>query len=99
MLQHNPEDLDYFARHSTLLERAAAAVACRDHWTPYLETPSRSIYGEDVAKRGEAAFHRRLGPPSDLPGHPGQTVVGRFVTLQSCRPVPVPAPVAIEESA
>jgi acyl-CoA reductase-like NAD-dependent aldehyde dehydrogenase len=75
MLQQNPEDLDYFARHSTLLEHAAAAVVCRDHWNPYPESPSKSLYGEDAAKNGEAAFHRRLGTPFDLPGHPGQTWV------------------------
>ncbi|MFC9842707.1 phenylacetic acid degradation protein PaaN [Streptomyces sp. NPDC060223] len=73
MLQQSPEDLDCFARHSALLDQAAAAVLSRDHWSPYPESPSKSLYGEDAAKNGEAAFHRQLGTPFDLPGHPGQT--------------------------
>jgi phenylacetic acid degradation protein paaN len=75
MLQKNPENLDYFARHRTLLEDAAAAAARRDHWSAYPESPSKSLYGDDAAKDGEAAFQRQLGIPFDLPGHPGHAWV------------------------
>jgi phenylacetic acid degradation protein paaN len=69
-----PEHSDFFARHRTLLEQAVEATASRDHWTPYSESPSKSVYGEDAAKNGEAAFRGRLGGHFELPGHPGSGV-------------------------
>ncbi|MGW3977375.1 hypothetical protein ACWEMN_12565, partial [Streptomyces mirabilis] len=70
MPQNLPERPHFFARHRALLEQAVAATASRGHWTPYPESPSRSVYGEDAAKAGEAAFHERLGGHFELPGHP-----------------------------
>ncbi|PBC94108.1 phenylacetic acid degradation protein paaN [Streptomyces sp. Ag82_O1-15] len=70
MPQNLPERPDFFARHRALLEQAVAATASRGHWTPYPESPSKSVYGEDAAKAGEAAFHERLGGHFELPGHP-----------------------------
>ncbi|MER7841637.1 phenylacetic acid degradation protein PaaN [Streptomyces sp. NPDC096040] len=67
-----PEGPDCFARHRTLIERAADAVTSRDHWSPYPESPSKSVYGEYAAKDGEAAFQGHLNEPFDLPGHPGE---------------------------
>ncbi|MEU1198050.1 phenylacetic acid degradation protein PaaN [Streptomyces sp. NPDC005813] len=63
---------DLFARHRTLLEQAVAATKSREHWTPYPESPSKSVYGEDAAKLGEAVFREQIGRPFDLPGHPGE---------------------------
>ncbi|WP_326792781.1 phenylacetic acid degradation protein PaaN [Streptomyces sp. NBC_00841] len=63
---------DFFARHRTLLEQAVAATESREHWTPYPESPSKSVYGEDAAGLGEAAFREQIGRPFDLPGHPGE---------------------------
>ncbi|MER6976774.1 phenylacetic acid degradation protein PaaN, partial [Streptomyces carpinensis] len=63
---------DLFARHRTLLEQAVAATESRKHWTPYPESPSKSVYGEDAAYLGEAAFREQIGRPFDLPGHPAE---------------------------
>lgn len=60
MPQTSSELPDFFARHRALLEQAVTATATRDHWTPYPESPSKSVYGEDAAKIGEAAFEERL---------------------------------------
>ncbi|WP_371643177.1 phenylacetic acid degradation protein PaaN [Streptomyces mirabilis] len=70
MPQNLPERPHFFARHRALLEQAVTATASRGHWTPYPESPSRSVYGEDAAKAGEAAFHERLDGHFELPGHP-----------------------------
>ena len=75
MPQNLPDRPDFFARHRALLERAVAATAGRDHWTPYPESPSKSVYGEDAAKSGEAAFRESLGGHFELPGHPGHGAV------------------------
>ncbi|WP_055711991.1 phenylacetic acid degradation protein PaaN [Streptomyces torulosus] len=66
------EVTDFFARHRTLLERAVTATESREHWTPYPESPSKAVYGEDAPKLGEAAFREQIGRPFDLPGHPGE---------------------------
>ncbi|MDV7217609.1 phenylacetic acid degradation protein PaaN, partial [Streptomyces prunicolor] len=71
MLQTSSELPDFFSRHRALLEQAVAATATRDHWTPYPESPSKSVYGEDAAKNGEAAFQEQLGGHFELAEHPG----------------------------
>ncbi|MFE5211586.1 phenylacetic acid degradation protein PaaN [Streptomyces sp. NPDC056600] len=63
---------DFFARHRTLLEKAVSAAVSREHWTPYPESPSKSVYGEDAAPLGEASFKEQIGRPFDLPGHPAE---------------------------
>ncbi|MFJ8272254.1 phenylacetic acid degradation protein PaaN [Streptomyces sp. NPDC094154] len=70
-----PEPVDFFARHRELLETAVAATESRDHWTPYPESPSKSVYGEEAPKLGEAAFRDQMGKPFELPGHPGEGTV------------------------
>ncbi|MEU1520069.1 phenylacetic acid degradation protein PaaN [Streptomyces sp. NPDC005811] len=65
-----PKGPDFFVRHRMLLEQAEAATEHRDHWTPYPESPSKSLYGEDAAERGEAAFRSRINARFELPGHP-----------------------------
>ncbi|WP_328476230.1 phenylacetic acid degradation protein PaaN [Streptomyces sp. NBC_00377] len=75
MPDQTPEPPDFFAWHRPLLDRAVAATADRGHWTPYPESPSTKVYGEDSPKRGEAAFRDQLGAPFDLPGHPGEGAV------------------------
>ncbi|GAB2902049.1 phenylacetic acid degradation protein PaaN [Streptomyces mayteni] len=75
MPQLSPQGPDFLARHRALLERAVAAAERREHWTPYPESPSKSVYGEDAAKLGETAFHEQVGRPFELPGHPGESRV------------------------
>ncbi|WP_283138908.1 phenylacetic acid degradation protein PaaN [Rhizohabitans arisaemae] len=62
---------DFFTRHQELLDRAVEATRSRDHWSPYPESPSKSVYGEDAPERGEQAFKAQLGNPFTLEGHPG----------------------------
>lgn len=75
MPMNPPDRPDFFARHRALLEQAVAATAARGHWSPYPEAPSRSVYGEDAAEQGEAAFAARRDNRFELPGHPGRGVV------------------------
>ncbi|MCW7944307.1 aldehyde dehydrogenase [Streptomyces hygroscopicus] len=75
MPHKSPDGSDAFARHRTLLEQAVAAAGSREHWTPYPESPSKTMYGEDAAKLGEAAFRDQVGRPFELPGHPGEAYV------------------------
>lgn len=49
--------VDFYSRHRELLERALAAIDAREFWTPYPESPSKSVYGENAAADGEAAFN------------------------------------------
>ncbi|MQY33815.1 N-succinylglutamate 5-semialdehyde dehydrogenase [Streptomyces sp. RB17] len=72
MPNESPAAHDFFTRHRELLQRAVSATESREHWTPYPESPSKSVYGEDAAKLGEAAFREQIGRPFDLPGHPGE---------------------------
>ncbi|WP_406293399.1 phenylacetic acid degradation protein PaaN [Embleya sp. NBC_00888] len=61
---------DYFARHRELLDRAVITTANREYWSPYPESPSTSVYGEEAPKQGEAAFREQLGKDFVLEGHP-----------------------------
>jgi phenylacetic acid degradation protein paaN len=64
----NPADL--YERHRELLERALAAIGSREYWSPFPESPSKSVYGESAAPDGEAAFRALLGQPFpiEVPG-------------------------------
>ncbi|MGP4115094.1 phenylacetic acid degradation protein PaaN [Streptomyces sp. 4N509B] len=66
---------DFFAEHQELLRRATTAIEERGHFSPYVEMPSTSAYGEEAPPRGEAAFQALLGRPFELPGHPGDGLV------------------------
>ncbi|MFC8717909.1 phenylacetic acid degradation protein PaaN [Kitasatospora sp. NPDC057198] len=60
---------ELLARHQETLDRALAAIAARDYWSPYPEFPK--AYGEGAADDGKAAFDALLGREFELPGHPG----------------------------
>jgi phenylacetic acid degradation protein paaN len=53
--------IDYFAAHRVTLDKALAAIASREYWSPYPESPR--AYGEDAPARGQAAFEARIGRP------------------------------------
>jgi phenylacetic acid degradation protein paaN len=61
-----------FLKHQALLDQAMAAIATRGYWTPFSETPSPQVYGEDAMQKGKAAYEALLGVPFDL-DQPGQT--------------------------
>jgi phenylacetic acid degradation protein paaN len=60
----------FLEKHRHTLEAATRANRERGFWTPYVEAPSRKVYGETAAEDGEAAFQALLGKPFALPGHP-----------------------------
>ncbi|WP_438874852.1 phenylacetic acid degradation protein PaaN [Winogradskya humida] len=61
---------EFYQRHRELLDRAIEAAAARDYWSAYPESPSKSVYGEEAAPAGEAAFQALLGAefPIEVPG-------------------------------
>lgn len=60
------ENPDLFTKHRELLDRAVAAIDAREYWTPFPESPSKSVYGEHAADEGECAFQALLGQTFDL---------------------------------
>jgi phenylacetic acid degradation protein paaN len=65
---------DFFATHEEVLNRAVKAIAEREYWSAYPESPSPKVYGETAAPDGKAAFEGYLGSafPLDQPGTDGQ---------------------------
>jgi phenylacetic acid degradation protein paaN len=63
----------FFEAHRETLDRARQAIAERDYWSAYPESPSPRVYGETAAAEGEAAFRALLGHdfPLDQPGTDG----------------------------
>ncbi|WP_213454804.1 phenylacetic acid degradation protein PaaN [Rhizomonospora bruguierae] len=59
-----------YARHADTLARALKAIAERDFWSAYPESPSPRVYGEHAAAEGRAAYEAYLGTdfPLDQPG-------------------------------
>jgi phenylacetic acid degradation protein paaN len=51
--------MELFAKHEATLKQALAAIASREYWSPYPESPW--VYGEDAQHAGEQAFQDRLG--------------------------------------
>jgi phenylacetic acid degradation protein paaN len=64
---------EWYETHRTLLDRATEAIAARDYWSAFPESPSKSVYGEEAAPAGEAAFRALLGRefPIEVPGATG----------------------------
>ncbi|GIJ67237.1 phenylacetic acid degradation protein PaaN [Virgisporangium ochraceum] len=65
---------ELYERHRDLLDRARTALDTREYWSPFPESPSKSVYGESAAADGEAAFRALLGKPFpiEVPGATGQ---------------------------
>lgn len=62
-----------YERHTDTLTRALTAIAERDFWSAYPESPSPRVYGETAAADGKAAFESYLGKPFPLEA-PGDRV-------------------------
>jgi phenylacetic acid degradation protein paaN len=64
---------ELYERHRDLLSRARTALDSREYWSPFPESPSKSVYGETDAADGEAAFRALLGKPFpvEVPGADG----------------------------
>jgi phenylacetic acid degradation protein paaN len=52
---------DLYTTHAETLNKALAAIASREYWSPYPESPR--AYGDDAGPAGDAAFEARLGKP------------------------------------
>ncbi|MFV2086095.1 phenylacetic acid degradation protein PaaN [Micromonospora sp. LOL_021] len=63
-----------YVTHADTLARALTAIAERDYWSAYPESPSPRIYGEHAAAEGAAAFRAYLGKdfPLDQPTATGE---------------------------
>jgi phenylacetic acid degradation protein paaN len=69
-----------YEKHSETLSRALTAIAERDYWSAFPESPSPKVYGETAAADGKAAFEAYLGKPFplDQPGEPVSTETSPF---------------------
>jgi phenylacetic acid degradation protein paaN len=69
-----------YQKHAETLARALTAIAERDYWSAYPESPSPKVYGEHAAAEGKAAFEAYLGKPFPIeqPGDRVATEVSPF---------------------
>jgi phenylacetic acid degradation protein paaN len=69
-----------YEKHAETLARALTAIAERDYWSAFPESPSPKVYGETAAADGKAAFEAYLGKPFplDQPGEQVSTEVSPF---------------------
>ncbi len=63
---------DFFDQHEPRLQRALAACASREYWSPFIESPSRKRHPEGAKDRGRAGFEAALNKSFALPDHPGE---------------------------
>ncbi|MBI3453393.1 MAG: phenylacetic acid degradation protein PaaN, partial [Rhodospirillales bacterium] len=64
-----------FDKNRAMLDGALAAIAKRDYWTPFPESPSPRVYGETANAEAKAAFEAQLNKPFEL-DQPGAGRVG-----------------------
>ncbi len=78
--------------HRAVLERALQACATRAFFSPFKESPSRKLHGEERPVEGEARFNAMLGKPFDLdqPGTVGE--IGHEISPYTRRPLGVRYP-------
>lgn len=79
-------------RHRPHLDAALKACATRAQWSPFKESPSSKIHGEERPVEGKARFEALLGKPFDLdqPGEIGRT--GHEVSPYTLKPLGVDYP-------
>ena len=65
--------VDFFESNHEVLKQALAAIASRGYWSPYPESPSPRVYGENAAEEGRQAFEALRGKdfPLDVNGATG----------------------------
>ncbi len=81
------------ALHKSRLDQVLAVLDSRASWSPFKESASPKLHGEDAPKNGKAAFDARLGRSFDLPGHPGACGrVGAEVSPFTQRPLGIDYP-------
>lgn len=59
-------------RHRPVLDAALEAVRVRDQYSPFKESPSKKLHGDDAPRDGRARFEARLGRRFEL-DQPGET--------------------------
>lgn len=52
---------DFFSKHHETLKQAVDAAATRRYWSPYPESPSPRVYGEEANEQGRRAFEAYKG--------------------------------------
>lgn len=63
---------DFTATHADLLDQGVRALASREFFQPYPDSPSPRVWGENTAADGQAAYEARLGAPfAELDDQPG----------------------------
>ena len=64
-----------FSKHQPLLERALRAVATREYFAPFVESPSAKLHPEGAKEAGRLAFEARLGKAYTIeqPGEIGES--------------------------
>lgn len=67
----------FFAKHEETLQRALAAIENRGYWSPFNESPSPRVYGENANAEGEAAFNAHTGQDFTLDQPHAQGTVGK----------------------
>ncbi|MDF1604261.1 phenylacetic acid degradation protein PaaN [Nocardioides sp. YIM 152315] len=69
----------WFDRHRPRLDAAVAAIASREYYSAFDESPSPRVYGEEAAPQGRAAFDAWLGAefPAATPGADGTVATER----------------------
>ncbi len=69
----------YFDKHRERLDAAVSALASREYYSAFDESPSPRVYGESAAAEGKAAFESWLGTtfPLDTPGSDGLVATER----------------------
>ncbi|HCY56103.1 MAG TPA: hypothetical protein DF715_11420, partial [Oceanicaulis sp.] len=81
-----------YDQHRETLDTALKAVRIRDHWSPFRESPSAKLHGEEAPRLGKSRFEAQLGKPFDLeqPGTIG--TVGAEVSPYTREPLGITYP-------
>lgn len=81
-----------YDKHRETLDTALKAVRIRDHWSPFRESPSAKLHGEEAPRLGKSRFEAQLGKPFDLeqPGTIG--TVGAEVSPYTREPLGITYP-------